>query len=90
MTRFQITVSMTFFLASMCAAQSAPACKPVTRYGISGCELLPDRTCPPGYHEKVVNPPDPRMMAPSTDVRNDKPEPQQKQQPPDKPPKTNL
>ena len=42
-----------------------PTCKPVKVYGVSGCELLPDHTCPPGYHKQVVNPPDPRMKAPS-------------------------
>lgn len=44
---------------------SSKACKPVKQYGVSGCELLSDRTCPPGYHKEVVNPPDPRMKAPS-------------------------
>src|SRR5215470_5662577 len=50
---------------SMTASDPPPSCKPVKQYGISGCELLPDRSCPPGYHKEVVNPPDPRMKAPS-------------------------
>jgi len=86
--RFRMTGSVMFLVASLSAAQSAPACKPVTRYGVSGCELLPDRTCPPGYHQKVVDPPDPRMKAPSVLMCvPDKQEPQQKDKPPDKPPK---
>jgi hypothetical protein len=47
-------------------AQDPPAaCKPVKQYGVSGCELLPDHTCPPGYHKQVVDPPNPQMKAPS-------------------------
>jgi hypothetical protein len=74
-------------VAAISAAQSAPACKPVTRYGVNGCERLPDHSCPPGYHEKVVDPPDPRMKSPSYIMCvADKPQP--KEQPPSKPPKS--
>jgi hypothetical protein len=52
-------------LGSMGAAESSRACKRVKQYGVSGCELLPDRTCPPRYHKQAVGPPDPRMKAPS-------------------------
>ncbi len=75
-------------LGSMCVAQSAPACKPVTRYGVSGCEMLPDQTCPPGYHKQTVDPPDPRMKAPSILMCvADKPQP--KESAPKTPPKSN-
>ena len=50
---------------SIMASDPPPSCKPIKQYGVSGCELLPDRSCPPGYHKDVVNPPDPRMKAPS-------------------------
>jgi len=33
----------------------------VERYGVKGCEILPDQTCPPGYHKQAVGPSDPRM-----------------------------
>jgi len=52
-------------LAVSAAAEQPPSCKPVERYGVKGCELLPDQTCPPGYHKKVVDPPNPKMMIPS-------------------------
>jgi hypothetical protein len=85
--RFRMTGTMMLFLASVSAAQSAPACKPVTRYGVSGCELLPDRTCPAGYHQQVVDPPDPRMKAPSYLMCvPDKPQPKE-QSPKTSPPK---
>ena len=51
--------------ASILASDPPPSCTPVKYFGVSGCELLPDRSCPPGYHKEVVNPPDPRMKAPS-------------------------
>ena len=75
-------------LGSLSAAESSPACKPVKRYGVSGCELRPDRTCPPGYHKEAVGPPDPRMKAPAYLMCvAGKPKPQE--QPPDTPPKSN-
>lgn len=43
----------------------APACKPVSHYGVTGCEPLKDQTCPPGYHKQAVNPPNPKMMGPT-------------------------
>jgi hypothetical protein len=74
-------------LGSMSGAES-PACKPVKRYGVSGCDLLPDRTCPPGYHKEAVGPPDPRMKSPAYLMCvADKPQP--KEQPPNTPPKSN-
>ena len=50
--------------STMCLAQSSE-CKPVERYGVKGCELLPDRTCPAGYHKQAVSPPNPRMAGPT-------------------------
>ena len=52
-------------LLSLNAAASDAACKPVTHYGVSGCELLPDKTCPAGHHKQAVNPPNPQMMGPT-------------------------
>lgn len=46
-------------------ASDSPACKPVQHYGIKGCEILADQTCPKGYHRQVVDPPNPMMKAPS-------------------------
>jgi hypothetical protein len=75
-------------LGSLCVAESPPACKPVKHYGVSGCELRPDGTCPPGYHKEAVGPPDPRMKAPAYLMCVvDKPKPPE--QPPDMPPKSN-
>jgi hypothetical protein len=73
-------------LNATAAAQSPPAgCKPVERYGVKGCEPLPDQTCPPGYHKEAVGPPDPRMKAPTVLMCvPDKPEPkEQKNKPPE-------
>jgi hypothetical protein len=81
-----IVVLFGSFLISESAAQSSPACKPVTHYGVSGCERLPDQSCPAGYHQQVVDPPNPRMGAPSYIMCvADKPQP--KEQPHSKPPK---
>jgi hypothetical protein len=67
-----------------------PGCKPVQHFGVSGCEIGPDQTCPPGYHKQVVDPPDPRMKAPSFIMCvADKPQPKEKEQPPATPPKGN-
>jgi len=75
-------------LASISAAESSPACKPVKHYGVSGCELLPDQTCPPGYHKEAVGPPNPQMKSPVYLMCvADKPQP--KEQPPTTPPKSN-
>jgi len=52
-------------LAASAAAEQPPSCKPVERYGVKGCEVLPEKTCPPGYHKKVIHPPNPMMTTPS-------------------------
>ena len=52
-------------LSSMCTAQPPSDCKPIERYGVKGCEIRPDRTCPAGYHQQAVNPPDRRMAGPT-------------------------
>jgi hypothetical protein len=84
--RLRIPVSMILLLGALSLAQSGSECKPVTRYGVSGCELRPDHTCPPGYHQQIVDPPDPRMKAPSFLMCvPDKPQPKdQKPEPPAK------
>ncbi len=88
MSASAIVVLLGSMIAAEWTAAESPACKPVKRYGVSGCELLPDRTCPRGYHQQVVDPPDPRMKAPSYLMCvPDKPQP--KEQPPTTPPKSN-
>lgn len=57
-------------VCSLCSAQQSqqgqPAnCKPITYFGVSGCEVLSDGTCPAGYHRQAVGPSDPRMKAPT-------------------------
>lgn len=57
-------------VCTLCSAQQSqqgqPAnCKPTTYFGVSGCELLPDGTCPAGYHRQAVGPSDPKMKAPT-------------------------
>jgi hypothetical protein len=52
-------------LGSMSAEESSLACKPAKHYGVSGCELLPDQTCPPGYHKQAVGPSNPQMKSPT-------------------------
>jgi hypothetical protein len=75
-------------LGSMSATESSPACKVVKHYAVSGCELLPGQTCPPGYHKQAVEPPNPRMAGPTYLMCvADKPQP--KEQPPKSPPKSN-
>ena len=74
-------------LLSVNAAAAAPACKPVTHYGISGCELLPDHTCPAGHHKQAVGPPNPQMMGP-TFLMCVPDKPPAKEEPPKSPPKT--
>jgi hypothetical protein len=80
-------------LGSICFAQTPPDCKPVVYYGVKGCEIHPDRTCPAGYHQQAVSPPDPRMAGPTRLMCvPDKPEPKKekpKEQKPDSPPKNN-
>jgi hypothetical protein len=69
------------------AAEPPPACKPVKHYDVSGCEPLPDQTCPPGYHKQAVGPPNPQMAGPTYLMCvADKPQP--KEQPPNPPPKS--
>jgi hypothetical protein len=74
-------------LGSMSPAQSPPACKSVTRYGVSGCELLPDQSCPRRYHKQIVDPPNPQMTSPSF-LMCVADKPQSKEQPPKTPPKS--
>jgi hypothetical protein len=56
---------MVILSASMVSARPQPACRPVTHLGVSGCELLPDQTCLPGYHKQAVGPTNPQMKAPT-------------------------
>ena len=75
--------------SSICAAQSSSSdCKPVERYGVKGCEIRPDRTCPAGYHQQAVNPPDRRMAGPTYLMCvPDKQQSQDNQEPKDEKPK---
>jgi len=74
-------------LAATNAEEAPPKCKPVERYGVKGCELSPEQTCPKGYHKQAVNPPNPKMMSPTYLMCvPDKPAP--KEIPPQAPPKS--
>lgn len=53
------------FSGWIAAADPAAACKSVKHYNVSGCEILPDQTCPAGYHKQAVDPPNPMMKSPS-------------------------
>jgi hypothetical protein len=86
MMRRTFTCAMALALCSLLSAQSASSCKPVRRYGVSGCEMLPDQSCPAGYHKQAVDPPDPRMKAPSY-LMCVADKPPAKEQPPSEPPK---
>jgi hypothetical protein len=82
-----VVVLLGSFLGPVSAVGSSPSCKAVKYYGVSGCELLPDQTCPSGYHKEAVGPPDPRMKAPTHLMCvADKPQPKEKEQPPSPPP----
>jgi len=75
-------------LASFSSADPPPKCKAVTHYGVSGCEPLPDQTCPEGYHKQAVEPSNPQIKGPTFLMCvADKPAPKEKPQ--EKPPKTN-
>jgi len=63
--RLIFAVGAALVLLAASAAEQPPSCKPVERYGVKGCEILPDQTCPPGYHKQVVDPPNPMMKTPS-------------------------
>ncbi len=76
-------------LLSLNAAASEPACKPVTHYGVSGCELLPDKSCPAGHHKQAVNPPNPQMMGPTFLMCVPDKSPA-KEEPPKSPPRTDA
>jgi len=61
-----ITAGLAALVSSGLAATVNPvACKPVKHYGVSGCEVLADQTCPVGYHKQIVDPPNPMMKSPS-------------------------
>jgi len=54
-------------LPLLAVAQDHPSadCSPTTYLGVTGCALLPNGECPPGYHKQAVGPSDPRMKAPT-------------------------
>ncbi len=62
---FRLVCLLLMGLSSVCAAQTPPDCKPVEHYGVKGCAIRPDRTCPDGYHQEAVGPPNPRMAGPT-------------------------
>ena len=41
-----------------------PDCKPITYFGVSGCELSAQGECPKGYHKQAACPTNPMMKAP--------------------------
>jgi hypothetical protein len=58
-------ITIFVLLSSLPPSNPSPACKAVSHYGVSGCELLPHETCPPGYRVQSVDPPNPMMKGPS-------------------------
>ena len=66
-----------------------PECKPLTYFGVSGCEPTLQGACPKGYHKQAACPTDPRMKAPCrmVCVADGKPENKTKPKPkPEAPP----
>ena len=53
------------FSGWIAAADPPVGCKSVKHYNVTGCEVLPDQTCPAGYHKQAVDPPNPMMKSPS-------------------------
>jgi hypothetical protein len=41
-----------------------PDCKPITYFGVSGCELSAQGECPNGYHKQAACPTNPMIKAP--------------------------
>src|SRR4029077_2011573 len=41
-----------------------PDCKPITYFGVSGCELSAQGECPKGYHKQAACPTSPMIKAP--------------------------
>ena len=41
-----------------------PDCKPITYFGVSGCELSAQGDCPKGYHKQAACPKNPMIKAP--------------------------
>jgi hypothetical protein len=41
-----------------------PDCKPITYFGVSGCELSAQGECPKGYHKQAACPANPMIKAP--------------------------
>ena len=41
-----------------------PDCKPITYFGVSGCELRAQGDCPNGYHKQAACPTNPMIKAP--------------------------
>jgi len=40
-------------------ATAPPTCKPITYFGVTGCEPLSTGGCPAGYHKQAVGPSNP-------------------------------
>ncbi len=71
------------------AQQSPPPdCKPLTYFGVSGCEPTPQGECPKGYHKQAACPTNPMMKAPCrmVCVADSKPENKAKPKPGAEPP----
>jgi hypothetical protein len=58
-----LAVLFTFVWLGWAQQAPPPGCKPLTYFGVQGCE--PDQgKCLKGYHKKAACPSDPRMKAP--------------------------
>jgi len=41
-----------------------PGCQPLTYFGVQGCQLSAQGTCPKGYHKQLACPTNPMIKAP--------------------------
>jgi hypothetical protein len=73
-----------------------PDCKPITYFGVSGCELSAQGECPKGYHKQAACPTNPMIKAPCRMIcvkdaaPKTKPKPDSEQQPEKQPPTSSL
>jgi hypothetical protein len=44
--------------------EGPPACEPLTYFGVQGCQLSAQGSCPKGYHKQLACPTNPMMQAP--------------------------
>lgn len=59
-----------FILVGLCPGQQnlPPDCRPITYFGVTGCEPSVNPACPAGYHLQAVGPTNPAMKAPTRQI----------------------